>query len=74
MDLYKCAKIPLYVSLPHFYDSHESYLKGVKGLKPDVEKHGIRIMFESVSYLKFADKIDCLKTVMNLPFYLMVAA
>uniref|UniRef100_A0AAR5PYB4 Sensory neuron membrane protein 1 n=1 Tax=Dendroctonus ponderosae TaxID=77166 RepID=A0AAR5PYB4_DENPD len=46
MDLYRCAKIPLYVSLPHFYDSHESYLKGVKGLKPDVEKHGIRIMFE----------------------------
>nr|QKV34981.1 Sensory neuron membrane protein 1a [Dendroctonus adjunctus] len=46
MDLYKCAKIPLYVSLPHFYDSHETYLKGVKGLKPDAEKHGIRIMFE----------------------------
>ncbi|KAH1021509.1 hypothetical protein HUJ04_011014, partial [Dendroctonus ponderosae] len=48
IDLYRCAKIPLYVSLPHFYNSHESYLKGVKGLKPDVAKHGIRIMFELV--------------------------
>lgn len=51
MDLYKCAKIPLYASLPHFYDSHESYVKGVKGLHPDAEKHGIKILFEAVSWL-----------------------
>ncbi|XP_050300460.1 sensory neuron membrane protein 1-like isoform X2 [Anthonomus grandis grandis] len=49
MDLYKCVKIPLYASLPHFYDSHESYLKGVKGLQPDEKKHGIKIMFEATS-------------------------
>ncbi|KAF7268328.1 hypothetical protein GWI33_018522 [Rhynchophorus ferrugineus] len=46
MDLLKCSQVPIYVSLPHFYDSHESYLKGVKGLSPDKEKHGIKILFE----------------------------
>ncbi|KAL1489742.1 hypothetical protein ABEB36_013677 [Hypothenemus hampei] len=49
MDLYKCAGIPIYVSQPHFYDSDESYLKGVRGLKPEVEKHAIRILFEPLT-------------------------
>nr|WJJ63366.1 sensory neuron membrane protein 1a [Pachyrhinus yasumatsui] len=49
MDLYKCAKVPIYVSQAHFYDSHESYLKGVKGLKPNKTKHGIKILFEATT-------------------------
>ncbi|XP_060531540.1 uncharacterized protein LOC132705124 [Cylas formicarius] len=49
MDLFKCSGVPIYASLPHFYDSHDSYLKGVKGLQPNKEKHGIRILFESTT-------------------------
>lgn len=54
MDLYKCTGVPLYASLPHFYDCHESYLKGVKGLKPNKTKHEIRILFESVSVVSLS--------------------
>lgn len=49
MDLYKCIGVPIYASLPHFYDTDESYLKGVKGLKPEKTKHEIIILFEGVS-------------------------
>ncbi|CAG9762361.1 unnamed protein product [Ceutorhynchus assimilis] len=49
MDLYKCTKIPLYASLPHFYDSDASYVNGVRGLKPVAEKHEIRILFETMT-------------------------
>ncbi|KAJ8948285.1 hypothetical protein NQ318_020772 [Aromia moschata] len=35
MDLYKCTGIPIYASLPHFYNSDKSYLRGVKGLTPE---------------------------------------
>nr|AUF73093.1 sensory neuron membrane protein [Anoplophora chinensis] len=49
MDLYKCIGVPIYVSLPHFYETHESYLKGVKGLRPDKSKHEIIILFEGMT-------------------------
>jgi hypothetical protein len=48
MDLFKCAGVPIYVSLPHFYESDESYVHGVKGLNPNKKDHGIQILFESV--------------------------
>ncbi|KAG5888615.1 hypothetical protein JTB14_037827 [Gonioctena quinquepunctata] len=46
IDLYKCSGVPIYASFPHFYDCDESYLKGVKGLKPNKTKHEIRILLE----------------------------
>lgn len=49
IDLYKCSGVPIYASLPHFYDSDESYLKGVKGLHPNETEHRIKILFEPVS-------------------------
>ncbi|XP_057661882.1 sensory neuron membrane protein 1-like [Diorhabda carinulata] len=49
MDLYKCVGVPIYVSLPHFYDSDKSYLNGVKGLKPNKTKHQISILFEQLT-------------------------
>lgn len=49
MDLMKCVGIPMYASLPHFYESDESYVNGVIGLNPNEEEHGIRILFEPVT-------------------------
>ncbi|KAK9875891.1 hypothetical protein WA026_009678 [Henosepilachna vigintioctopunctata] len=49
MDLFKCVGVPLYVSLPHFYDSDITYLQGVLGLNPKKEKHGIEILFEHMT-------------------------
>ncbi|XP_050507504.1 sensory neuron membrane protein 1-like [Diabrotica virgifera virgifera] len=49
MDLYKCAGVPIYVSMPHFYDSDESYVKGVKGLNPNKKEHEISILFEQMT-------------------------
>ncbi|CAG9861579.1 unnamed protein product [Phyllotreta striolata] len=49
MDLYKCIGVPIYASMPHFYDSDESYLKGVKGLKPIKKEHEITILFEQLT-------------------------
>ncbi|XP_074041319.1 sensory neuron membrane protein 1 isoform X2 [Leptinotarsa decemlineata] len=49
MDLFKCSGVPIYVSLPHFYESDESYLRGVKGLSPNKTKHAIRILFERIT-------------------------
>lgn len=49
MDLFKCGGFPIYVSLPHFYDSDESYLSRVEGLQPSKDLHGIEIYFEHVS-------------------------
>lgn len=48
IDLYKCNGIPIYASLPHFYESDKSYLKLVDGLKPNKTKHSIKILFEWV--------------------------
>ncbi|KAJ3662444.1 hypothetical protein Zmor_006794 [Zophobas morio] len=49
MDLFKCVGVPIYVSLPHFYESDESYLRGIKGLNPNKKEHGIQILFESMT-------------------------
>lgn len=48
MDLYKCTGVPIYASLPHFYDCDKSYLKLVDGLIPNKTKHSITILFEGV--------------------------
>nr|AIX97076.1 sensory neuron membrane protein 1 [Monochamus alternatus] len=49
MDLYKCIGVPIYATLPHFYEADEGYLKGVKGLKPEKSKHEIVILFEGMT-------------------------
>lgn len=49
MDLFKCIGVPIYVSLPHFYDSDESYLRAVEGLHPSKTLHGIEIYFEHMT-------------------------
>ncbi|XP_066245542.1 sensory neuron membrane protein 1-like [Euwallacea similis] len=49
IDLYKCVQVPIYASQPHFYDTDQSYLKGVKGLAPETEKHAIKILFEPLT-------------------------
>lgn len=48
MDLMKCLKAPMYVSLPHFLDCDPSLLKNVKGLNPNVDEHAMEIDFEPV--------------------------
>jgi hypothetical protein len=62
MDLFKCAGVPIYVSLPHFYESDESYVHGVKGLSPNKKDHGIQILFESVrsTLVSFQIELICL--------------
>ncbi|KAL3265256.1 hypothetical protein HHI36_009470 [Cryptolaemus montrouzieri] len=45
-DLTKCMKVPITVSLPHFLKVDESLVDGVEGLKPNVSKHSIAILFE----------------------------
>ncbi|CAH0726868.1 unnamed protein product, partial [Brenthis ino] len=49
MDLTKCIGAPMYVSLPHFYDSDPQLLQNVKGLNPDVKEHEITIDFEPIT-------------------------
>ncbi|KAJ8915889.1 hypothetical protein NQ315_015502 [Exocentrus adspersus] len=49
MDLYKCVGVPMYVTLPHFYEADESYSKGVRGMRPDRSKHEIIILFEGLT-------------------------
>lgn len=49
MDLSKCIGVPMYVSMPHFYDSDPELVKNIKGLSPDVNEHEIAIDFEPVS-------------------------
>lgn len=41
MDLMPCTGAPAIASLPHFYDSHEDYVKSVRGLHPEEDKHGL---------------------------------
>lgn len=48
MDLYKCTGAPVIVSSPHFYDCDPSFLKGVRGLEPDAEKHQTYAIVEPV--------------------------
>lgn len=42
--------IPIVASQPHFYDAHEDYQNGVRGLNPNAEEHGIYFDIEPVSY------------------------
>nr|CAI5820948.1 unnamed protein product [Callosobruchus analis] len=77
MDLYKCSGVPIYASLPHFYDAHESYLRGVVGLKPNKTEHEIRILFESGVELnrtltKPLKMLFTMKTVVNVTKYLVI--
>ncbi|XP_054260495.1 sensory neuron membrane protein 1-like [Macrosteles quadrilineatus] len=49
LDALKCQGAPIVVSHPHFYEASQQYLDGVVGLKPDKEKHGIKIILEPIS-------------------------
>ncbi|XP_072940393.1 xanthine dehydrogenase-like [Epargyreus clarus] len=49
MEMSKCMGVPMYVSLPHYYDSDPELLKNVKGLNPDVNEHEIVIDFEPIT-------------------------
>ncbi|XP_064073186.1 sensory neuron membrane protein 1-like [Vanessa tameamea] len=49
MDLAKCIGIPMYASLPHFYDCDPEILNNIKGLNPDVNEHEIAIDFEPIT-------------------------
>ena len=49
MDLMKCINTSIVITLPHFYDTDESYARGVHGLSPDQHKHEIFLNFEHVS-------------------------
>lgn len=48
MDLFRCKGVPIYASLPHFYDCDKGYLDLVDGLTPNKTKHNIKILFEWV--------------------------
>nr|O02351.1 RecName: Full=Sensory neuron membrane protein 1 [Antheraea polyphemus]AAC47540.1 sensory neuron membrane protein-1 [Antheraea polyphemus] len=49
MDIRKCLKVPMYVSLPHFLETDTSVTNQVKGLTPDPNEHGIIADFEPLS-------------------------
>ncbi|CAH2982872.1 unnamed protein product [Chilo suppressalis] len=49
MSMKKCTNAPTFISLPHYLDSDPQLLTTVKGLNPDVNKHGIEIDFEPLS-------------------------
>lgn len=76
MDLYKCGGIPIYISMPHFYDSDKSYLEGIEGLNPNQEDHEISILFEQVRYKNFVSTAyfviqnnSLIKVVQNAPLF-----
>lgn len=48
VDLTPCVGAPIIITLPHFFDADESYLEGVRGLRPDPSKHGIEFYLEPV--------------------------
>uniref|UniRef100_T1IC90 Sensory neuron membrane protein 1 n=1 Tax=Rhodnius prolixus TaxID=13249 RepID=T1IC90_RHOPR len=53
IDLMKCQGAPLVGTFPHFYDSDESFLRGVIGLKPIKEKHELSFLMEPVITIYF---------------------
>lgn len=49
-DLYRCSNMPMFGSLPHFYNADPKLLEGFEsGLYPSKEIHGIKMLFETVS-------------------------
>ncbi|KAK6621164.1 hypothetical protein RUM43_011470 [Polyplax serrata] len=48
-DLLKCGGIPIVASQPHFFDAHEDYQNGVRGLNPNAEDHGIYFDIEPMT-------------------------
>ena len=48
LDMTKCVKAPIVATMPHFYNSDDSYIKGVKGVEPNKDKHEIVLLFETV--------------------------
>nr|WJJ63367.1 sensory neuron membrane protein 1b [Pachyrhinus yasumatsui] len=49
LDLSKCLGVPIIATLPHFLHTDESYLGEIRGLEPDVDKHGLRVLFERMT-------------------------
>lgn len=45
-DITKCTGAPIWLSLPHFYETDPFYLSQVEGLSPDMQKHQIFVEFE----------------------------
>lgn len=53
MDLFPCVKLPITISMPHFYDSDPSLLANIaSGLEPNKEKHELCISLELVNEIK----------------------
>uniref|UniRef100_U5EUV2 Putative plasma membrane glycoprotein cd36 n=1 Tax=Corethrella appendiculata TaxID=1370023 RepID=U5EUV2_9DIPT len=49
-DVSKCKhNIPLFASLPHFYNASASYRDSISGMKPNPDKHKIYLMIEPVT-------------------------
>lgn len=40
---------PIFISYPHFYLAHESYLNNIAGLKPDIDKHQLTLALEPMT-------------------------
>ncbi|XP_066245553.1 sensory neuron membrane protein 1-like [Euwallacea similis] len=59
-DLTNCMGVPLYATLPHFLDTDENYMKLIEGMRPDREKHLIRVYLEPLtgSPLKAAKRMQ----------------
>lgn len=48
-DLYHCVKVPIFGSLPHFYEADPKLLEKIGGgLNPNEQEHGIVLEFETV--------------------------
>lgn len=48
-DISKCMRVPIYVTLPHFYKTDEMYLDQVEGVYPNESKHKVVLLLEHVS-------------------------
>lgn len=48
-DVSKCMKVPIYVTLPHFYKTDEYFLDQVEGLHPNESIHRVELLLEHVS-------------------------
>ena len=53
IDMTKCVRAPIVATLPHFYNCDDTYVKGVKGVQPNKDKHEILLLFETVNFRRF---------------------
>ena len=50
--LFLTVNAPVVISLPHFYEADEDYLRAVEGLSPNGSNHGTFLDVEPVRMLK----------------------